>query len=90
MADLASAVGLSPSGLTRRVDVLLERGWLRRDHCEDDLRGIVGVLTGVGVRQLSAAAPIYECVEAALRRDVATPEDLEVFERVLIRINSLE
>ncbi len=57
MAELAQAVYLSPSGLTRRVDSLVRRHLVAKVACEDDRRGSYAVLTPVGVAQLVRAAP---------------------------------
>ncbi len=39
MNELADRVRLSPSGLTRRFDTLVRRGWVTRQPCDDDRRG---------------------------------------------------
>lgn len=90
MAHLAETIGLSPSGLTRRFNALVRRGWVQREHSEDDRRGVLAVLTGAGARKLSDAVPVYERHEQVLRRDAVTLKDLEVFERVLSRIKLVE
>jgi len=48
MTDLAHQVGLSPSGLSRAVSRLEERGYITRVDCEDDRRGYYAVLTPAG------------------------------------------
>jgi DNA-binding MarR family transcriptional regulator len=48
MNELADLVRLSPSGLTRRFDTLVRRGWVVREPCSDDRRGINARLTGTG------------------------------------------
>lgn len=48
MNELADLVRLSPSGLTRRFDTLVRRGWVLREPCSDDRRGINARLTGPG------------------------------------------
>lgn len=57
MAELAQAVYLSPSGLTRRVDSLVRRQMVDKVPCEDDRRGSYTVLTPAGMAQLVRAAP---------------------------------
>src|SRR5262249_32674569 len=39
MTDLATALHLSPSGITRRVDGLVRAGWVDRRQCPTDRRG---------------------------------------------------
>jgi DNA-binding MarR family transcriptional regulator len=59
MADLAEAVLLSRSGLTRLVDRLEKAGLVRREPSPDDLRGTYTVLTAAGVHRLRAAVPVH-------------------------------
>jgi DNA-binding MarR family transcriptional regulator len=59
MSDLAAILHLSPSGLTRRLDGLARRGWVRRERCPSDRRGTFAVLTDAGYTQLVAAAPTH-------------------------------
>lgn len=59
MSDLAARLVLSPSGLTRRVDRMVQRGLLYRERAEADARGSFAVITEVGLQQLSAAAPTH-------------------------------
>jgi DNA-binding MarR family transcriptional regulator len=56
MADLATKVALSPSGLTRRVDGLVRAGLVRREACPSDRRGSFAVLTDTGLATLERAA----------------------------------
>jgi DNA-binding MarR family transcriptional regulator len=55
MCDLASAIQLSRSGLTRLVDRMERDGLLSRCSCEDDARGAYACLTPDGRDRLSAA-----------------------------------
>src|SRR5262245_47888751 len=48
MSDLANAVLLSQSGLTRLVDRLVRAGSVERTRCEEDRRGHFAALTSVG------------------------------------------
>jgi DNA-binding MarR family transcriptional regulator len=57
MCDLAARLHLSPSGLTRRLDGLVERGFVSREPSPDDRRAIYAVLTGEGMQALERAAP---------------------------------
>ncbi len=56
MAELADAVLLSRSGVTRLVDRLEVAGMVTRERFDGDGRGIVAVLTTKGVDTLRAAA----------------------------------
>jgi DNA-binding MarR family transcriptional regulator len=59
MHELARAVVLSPSGLSRLVDRLAARGLLERQPCSEDRRCQFAALTGDGVAALEAAWPGY-------------------------------
>lgn len=68
MSELAQQVQLSTSGLTRLVDRLEVRGYVRREACPGDRRGLNAALTDEG----------REAVEAAL------PQHLESLQRHLV------
>ena len=55
MSELADAVLLSRSGVTRLVERLERRGLLERRECSDDARGAFAVLTDDGVARLREA-----------------------------------
>ncbi|HLW80333.1 MAG TPA: MarR family transcriptional regulator [Terriglobia bacterium] len=59
MADLAQAVLLSRSGLTRLVDRIEKKRLLRREMCPSDRRGAFAVLTGKGLDALRQTWPVY-------------------------------
>jgi DNA-binding MarR family transcriptional regulator len=66
MAELADAVLLSRSGLTRLVDGLERRGLVERARCPEDARGLHAVLTPEGLRRRREAASTHL---AGVRRD---------------------
>lgn len=57
MSELADALNLSPSGLTRRVDRLAREHLVQRERCGSDRRGSFAVLTPAGVERLERSAP---------------------------------
>lgn len=57
MCDLAALLHLTPSGLTRRLDHLVKKGFVRREPSTEDRRVSMAVLTAKGVAKLEAAAP---------------------------------
>jgi len=59
MRELADAVLLSRSGLTRLVDRLEREGLVAREECEEDARGSFAVLTGAGLGALREARPTH-------------------------------
>ena len=59
MCDLADAVVLSRSGLTRLVDRLEREGLIERVQCTSDARGAYAVLTATGEGRLRAAQALH-------------------------------
>ena len=59
MAELASSVLLSQSGVTRLVDRLERDGLVAREPCPDDGRGLLATLTPAGLRRLEEARPTH-------------------------------
>jgi len=86
MAELAQAVLLSRSGLTRLVDRLQKRGLVERVRCAGDARGLNATLTAAGLERLRKAAPTH--LEGVHRHflDRLGPEDAarlaEIWERL--------
>jgi DNA-binding MarR family transcriptional regulator len=62
--DLADAVHLSQSALSRLVDRLARHGLVERCGCEGDRRGIYVVLTEAGEQRHAEAAPTHRGVLA--------------------------
>lgn len=59
MYELAGAVVMSRSGLTRLVDRIETAGLLRREVCPNDRRGAFVALTGAGAMLLTRIRPVY-------------------------------
>ena len=57
MCDLAAALHLSPSGITRRLDGMVKAGLVAREPSTEDRRVMLAVLTSEGRRRLERAAP---------------------------------
>ncbi len=57
MSELAADVLVSRSRLTYRVDRLVEVGFVTREECEDDRRGLWAILTELGHQSMIAAQP---------------------------------
>ena len=57
MCDLADALHLSPSGLTRRIDGMVRRGLVERTPSTEDRRVMLAGLTPDGRALLERAAP---------------------------------
>jgi DNA-binding MarR family transcriptional regulator len=67
MVDLAAALHLSPSGLTRRLDRLTRHGYVDRIPSVDDRRVMLAVLTDRGYDKLLEAYPTHL---ASVRRHI--------------------
>jgi len=76
MSELADRCLSSRSRLSHAVSRLEERGWVRRQVCEEDGRGQLAVLTDDGFAALETAAPIH--VEGVRRHlfDQLSPEQV--------------
>ncbi|SNS56088.1 transcriptional regulator, MarR family [Geodermatophilus saharensis] len=59
MSELADRCLSSRSRLSHAVSRLEERGWVRRQECPEDGRGLLAVLTDEGFAALEAAAPVH-------------------------------
>ena len=59
MTELAALTLVSRSGLTRRLDRLVESGLVARRSCATDRRGVLAVLTPAGRTRLEEAAPTH-------------------------------
>lgn len=57
MSELASRVHVSRSRLTYRVDRLTAVGFVTREECEDDRRGLWAIITDKGEAALADATP---------------------------------
>lgn len=70
MCDLAQALQLSPSGLTRRLDGMVKNGWVERASCASDRRVMYAHLTATGRAKMEEAAPTHV---ASVRKHVIEP-----------------
>jgi DNA-binding MarR family transcriptional regulator len=60
LLDLADALSLNQSSVSRLVDRLVSAGLARRESCGDDRRGVYIVVTEAGISIQRAALPVYE------------------------------
>jgi DNA-binding MarR family transcriptional regulator len=72
MSELADAVVISRSGLTRLVDRLERDGLVVRRECPDDARGSLAVVSAKGRATLERAQPTHH---AGIRRLFLEPLD---------------
>lgn len=86
MNELADRARLSPSGLTRRFDSLVRRGWVGRERCDDDRRGVFARLTTEGRAKLDAALPVHDAGVNEYFFSQLVRGDLECMQRVMNRV----
>jgi len=86
LAELATAALLSRSGLSRLVDRLEAKGFLRREPCEDDRRGAFAHLTDEGVEELRRIWKIYSAGIARYFFPTLTAEETETVGRIFGRV----
>lgn len=88
MCDLADALQLSPSGLTRRLDGLVTAGWVERRNSDADRRVMLAALTESGRARLAAAAPTHVESVRARMIDVLDHDDHVALARVFQKIRT--
>lgn len=90
MSELAEAVLLSNSGMSRRVARLVERELLHREQCEYDGRVVRVRLTKAGLHALDRAWLVYGgMIDEVFARHLTAPEAKmlgRVFQRILDKI----
>ena len=59
MSELAAQAYSSRSGMTRRIDRLVDQGLVMRTNSDADGRGVVVALTEAGVTRLAEAVPVH-------------------------------
>jgi DNA-binding MarR family transcriptional regulator len=59
MSELADAVVISRSGVTRLVDRMVRAGLVRREACPEDRRSMYATITPEGKRALARARPSH-------------------------------
>ena len=82
MSQLADRCLSSRSRLSHAVARLEERGWVRRELCEDDGRGQLAVLTDEGFAALEAAAPVHVQGVRTHLFDQLTPEQVTAMREI--------
>lgn len=86
MNELAERARLSPSGLTRRFDSLVRRGWVVRERCDDDRRGVYARITPEGRTELDDARPVHDRTVADHVFQWLDPDDVDRLRRMLSKV----
>jgi DNA-binding MarR family transcriptional regulator len=85
--DLANALQLSPSGITRLLDRLEEQGLVGKGACKEDARVSYAILTDAGRDKIKTAWP--EHVDAVERRVAAvlSEDEIQTLRELLSRLS---
>lgn len=88
MSELADRVLVSRSRLTYRVDRLAEVGYVSREECEDDRRGLFAILTVEGAAALEAARAGHLTDVRTWFFDLVDLDELDVMHRIMARMDA--
>jgi DNA-binding MarR family transcriptional regulator len=87
MSELAEAVLLSRSGLTRLVDRLQKDGLVERQPDPDDARGMYTVLTGKGRDTLRDASKVHLAGVSELVLDRLSEPELRQLQALMVKLD---
>lgn len=86
MSELAALVVQSRSRLTHTAARLERRGWVQRQPCEDDRRGVELVLTDEGYAEMARIAPRHVASVRAHLVDRLTPDELAALGSAMAKV----
>jgi DNA-binding MarR family transcriptional regulator len=86
MTDLAARAFSSRSGMTRRVDHLVDEGLVRRSGTDADARSVMVTLTDAGLARLQETVPAHLRRVSELFAERLEDEELAVLERALDKV----
>ncbi len=78
MCDMSQHLGLSPSGLTRRLDGLVKAGYVERLPSTADRRVMLATITRIGLDAMARAVPDHVASVRLHLIDRLTPQQIEV------------
>jgi DNA-binding MarR family transcriptional regulator len=86
ISDLAAQVYSSRSGMTRRIDRLVDEGLVSRANSDSDGRGVVVSLTEAGFARLAEATPIHLRRVSELFVDKLSDDELAILAQALAKV----
>jgi DNA-binding MarR family transcriptional regulator len=86
MTELAARAFSSRSGLTRRIDRLVEQGLVGRTTADGDARGVVVRLTADGAARVSETVPVHLRAVAELFMAKLDNQELAALERTMRKV----
>lgn len=88
--DLADSLQLTPSGVTRLLDGLRERGFVDKAECASDARVTYAVLTDQGADKLREASCSHVAAIRALFEERYSKKEIETLVELLGRLPGAE
>lgn len=88
MCDLAQILQLSPSGLTRRLDGLVDAGFVARTPSPDDRRVMLAELTADGRAKIEDVAPVHVESVRARMIDLLDRDEVAALERIFTKVRA--
>ncbi len=82
MLELADRLGVTPGGLTRIIDRLVERGWIKRDRSPANRREVYAMLTPAGHDAMGVARSSYVAVLSGTLGGSLDEDDLSELRRI--------
>jgi DNA-binding MarR family transcriptional regulator len=86
MTELADRTLSSRSGMTRRVDRMVDEGRVRRDSADGDARGVVVALTQAGLSRLTETLPVHMRGVSELFVEKLDDQELAALESALDKV----
>lgn len=86
LSELAERTLVSRSALSRRIDSLVESGWVLRRSCPTDRRGTFAVLTEEGRAKFDEALPTHDAALRELLLGTLSPAELRDLAALLARV----
>jgi DNA-binding MarR family transcriptional regulator len=87
MSELAEQVLLSKSGLTRLVDRMEAKGYIKRESCTADRRCAYAVLTAAGLKAREASWPTYRAAIQEYFAAKLSSEEARIIGEALQRVS---
>lgn len=86
MSDLAAQTNLTPGGLTRAIDRLVDADLVTRQACPNDRRGAFALLTPLGLCRTSDALARHEREVSSVLDGVLTAGEVRSLEALLRKV----
>ena len=85
-SEIAETIITSRSALTRSLDKLEEIGYIKKQQCPKDGRGLHVILTNDGIKALKKAWPVYRKAVHEHFGQYLSTQDAKILEKILTQI----